>query len=205
MTDVAIILDTRSSSEVTLDKGNSLFEHSVNAAAALAIRFLKDGNRVSLLMYGRQLDWTLPGYSKIQEERIKRNLARAELGESLIFNTLDKIPAQLLPPKSQLVLISPLQTDDLRVLINLRSRGYSVLVVSPEPIMFELEDFKEETETLNMATKFAAIERRLLIKRLQQAGIQVVNWNVTESLNATLQQFFIRPLPPIISWRFLSE
>jgi uncharacterized protein (DUF58 family) len=202
VTDVGIILDTRKSSEIILESGKSLFEYSVDAAAALAIRFLKDGNRVSLLMYGTQLDWTLPGYSKLQQERIKNSLARAELGESLVFDTLEKIPTQLLPPKSQLVLISPLQADDYPALINLRSRGYSLLVVSPEPILFELEDFKESDGDVDLASKFATIERKLLVQRLRQAGIQVVNWDVSEPLNAALQQFYARPVPSIVSWRF---
>jgi uncharacterized protein (DUF58 family) len=199
---VGIILDTRRSSEIILESGKSLFEYSVDAAAALAIRFLKDGNRVSLLMYGTQLDWTLPGYSKLQQERIKNSLARAELGDSLVFDTLEKIPTQLLPPKSQLVLVSPLQAGDYTALINLRSRGYSLLVVSPEPILFELGDFGEVDENIDLAKKFASIERKLLVQRLRQAGIQVVNWDVSVPLNAALQQFYARPLPAIVSWRF---
>jgi uncharacterized protein (DUF58 family) len=202
VTDVGVILDTRRSSEIILESGKSLFEYSVDAAAALAIRFLKDGNRVSLLMYGTQLDWTLPGYSKLQQERIKNSLARAELGDSLVFDTLEKIPTQLLPSKSQLVLISPLQAEDYPALINLRSRGYSLLVVSPEPILFELRDLEEADENVDLAMKFASIERKLLVQRLRQAGIQVVNWDVSVPLNAALQQFYARPLPAIVSWRF---
>ena len=44
--DVSIILDARQRSEVRVNGGNSLFECSVRATAAMAESFLNDGNRV---------------------------------------------------------------------------------------------------------------------------------------------------------------
>ena len=58
--DVGIIVDTRQRSQIVAESGETLFEFSVQAASALADSFLKDGNRVGLLMYGTLLDWTLP-------------------------------------------------------------------------------------------------------------------------------------------------
>lgn len=193
ITDVGLILDTRKRSEVRAPRGISLFEHSIDATAALANRFLTDGNRVGLLLYGTQLDWTLPGYSKIQKERIKNSLARAELGDSLVFDKLENIPTRLLPPKSQVVLVSPLQPDDLSVLINLRAHGYSVLVVSPDPIAFEHDHLKGDQDQIEKATRFAQIERTSLLKQLRQAGVQVINWDVNEALQTALHRSYQRP------------
>lgn len=193
ITDVGLILDTRVRSEVRTRDGASLFEHSVDAAASLAGRFLDDGNRVGLLMYGTQLDWTLPGYSKIQKERIQNSLARAELGESLVFDKLENIPTRLLPPKSQVVLISPLQSDDLSTLINLRAHGYAILVLSPDPIAFEERHLKGD-DTAARAARFAHLERQSLLQNLRQAGIQVVNWQVENSLQAALHRAYLRPV-----------
>lgn len=198
ITDVGLILDTRLRSEVRTEGGASLFEHSVDAAASLAGRFLDDGNRVGLLMYGTQLDWTLPGYSKIQKERIQNSLARAELGESLVFDKLENIPTRLLPPKSQVVLISPLQGDDLSTLINLRAHGYAVLVVSPDPIAFEESHLQENQMTVR-AARFAHLERQSLLQNLRQAGIQVVNWRVENSLQAALHRAYLRPVRAVRS------
>jgi uncharacterized protein (DUF58 family) len=58
--DVGIILDARSIAEIKTDK-DSLFEHSVRAAASLAQYFLGDGNRVGLLVYGNYIQWTWLG------------------------------------------------------------------------------------------------------------------------------------------------
>ena len=77
--DVGLILDGR---RRTNDFGDrSIFEHSVLATAALADTFLNAGNRVGLLFYGRQITWTMPGYGKLQSERILHDLSLLEPGE----------------------------------------------------------------------------------------------------------------------------
>jgi len=58
--DVGIVLDGRIRTNTFADE-HSLFEHSVQAAASLAITLLGQGNRVGLLVYGRFLGWTVPG------------------------------------------------------------------------------------------------------------------------------------------------
>ena len=136
--DVGVIVDARRRSHIRA-AGVSLFESTVQAAAALAQSALGDGNRVGLLVYGSFLDWTIPGYGKTQRERILQALARAEPGDSLVFDNLDLLPTRLFPPESQLILVSPLVQDDLPVLIRLRARGYQVLVISPDPIPLEVE------------------------------------------------------------------
>jgi uncharacterized protein (DUF58 family) len=62
--DVGLILDIRQRNDVQV-RGKPLLEHSVAATASLAAAFLNDGNRVGMLIYGRYLNWTFPGYGKI--------------------------------------------------------------------------------------------------------------------------------------------
>jgi uncharacterized protein (DUF58 family) len=174
--DVGLILDARQRSDVRVGV-DSLFEHSVRATAALAETFLSDGNRVGLLVYGRILDWTFPGYGKVQRERILRALARARTGESQVFDNLEYLPTKFFPAQSQIVLVSPLFPDDAPMLIRLRAQGYQVLVVRPDPISFELKGF-EPSPTVELAERIARVERVLLLRKLQQAGIQVVDWQV---------------------------
>ena len=135
--DVGIILDGRQKTNI-FDKDHSLFEHSVLAAAALADVLLSQGNRVGLLNYGRLLHWTFPGYGKIQRERILQALAQAQVGSSTVFSELGYIPPRLFPSHSQIVLVSPLDGEDVNVLVQLRARGYQVMAVSPDPVTFEL-------------------------------------------------------------------
>lgn len=174
--DVGLILDVRRRSNVWA-KNDSLFEHAVEATAALAETFLNDGNRVGLLLYGGLLNRTLPGYGKVQRERILQALARAELGDSLIFERLEYLPTRLFPPNSQLVLISPLFEEDVPMLVHLRARGYQVLVISPDPVSFERKTLAVDTDEA-LAARIARLERSVTLRKLWQAGIRVVDWQV---------------------------
>jgi uncharacterized protein (DUF58 family) len=157
---------------------------------------LGDGNRVSLLRYGGLLDWTVPGYGKFQQERILQSLARAQLGDSMVFDKLEHLPTRFFPPKSQIVLVSPLARDDADLLPRLRSRGYQVLVISPDPIAFEVS-LLPENDLVNMAARIAQVERELVCRKLRQAGVQVVNWPVSTPLDQLLRvsQAALRPFP----------
>ncbi|MGC9521722.1 MAG: DUF58 domain-containing protein [Anaerolineae bacterium] len=182
--DVGLILDARERNDVTVD-GESLFEYSVEATAALAETFLGEGNRVGLLVYGRGLERTFPGYGKYQCQRILRALAQAQIGDSLVFDSLDYLPTRFFPAKSQIVLVSPLCEDDPPVLIRLRARGYQVLVVSPNPVGFETQALPEG-QARELATRIARAERNLWIHQLRRVGISVVNWQVEHSLDTVI-------------------
>ena len=134
--DVAVVLDGRERANLRA-AGRSLFEHSIVAAGSLASALLQQGNRVGLLVYSHYLQWTFPGYGRIQRERILHALAQAAPGASQIFEGLQYLPTRLFPPESQIVLVSPLLEDDLATVIQLRARGYQVLVVCPDPVSFE--------------------------------------------------------------------
>ena len=191
--DVGIILDTRQRSQIVADNGETLFEFSVQAASALAETFIKDGNRVGLLLYGTLLDWTFPDYGKIQRERILKRLSSAQPGESLVFDELDNLPKSLLPPNSQIVFISPLHENDLQVLISLRARGYVVMVISPNPISFEQTRLLKPVENIQTASRLSELERILMLKKLQQAGIQVLDWNTAVELDQAVAVALSRP------------
>jgi uncharacterized protein (DUF58 family) len=179
--DVGLIVDARRRSNLVA-LGPALFESAIQAAAALAESILNDGNRVGLLVYGSFLDWTLPGYGKVQRERILQALAHAEPGSSMVFERLDLLPTRLFPPESQLILISPLVKDDAPVLVRLRARGYQLLILSPDPIPLEVAAFGRRPGA-ELAARVARLERSLLLQRLQQAGIRVVDWPIDTPLD----------------------
>jgi uncharacterized protein (DUF58 family) len=143
------------------------------------------------------LDWALPGYGKVQRERILQSLARAETGESMIFEKLENLPKRLLPANSQLVLISPLHADDLPVLVHLRARGYALLVISPDPITFELAAHDEDDRSVNLAARLARFERKLMLNRLSQAGVQILDWDVNIPLDGAIHMTLARRIPQV--------
>jgi uncharacterized protein (DUF58 family) len=174
--DVGLILDARLRSDVQ-SGDDSLFEHAIRATASLAEAFLSDGNRVGLLVYGRVLDWTFPGYGKVQRERVLRALARAQTGDSQIFDNLVYLPTRFFPAQSQLVLVSPLWRDDLPTLIRLRAHGYEVLVIRPNLVLMEMEKIGSQPGA-DLAARIVRVEHALLLRKLLQAGIRVVDWQV---------------------------
>jgi uncharacterized protein (DUF58 family) len=182
--DIGLILDARQRTQVEL-AGQSLFEYSVGATAALAESFLDAGNRVGFLRYGRFLDRVHPGYGKRQRERILRALARAETGESQVFDKLEYLPTRFFPRKSQIVLISPLCSEDTDFLVYLRGQGYEVLVVSPDPVTFEYRAAAPRPE-IDLAYRIATLERVALFRRLCQAGVRVVDWDISQPLEFVL-------------------
>jgi uncharacterized protein (DUF58 family) len=190
--DVGIVLDGRERSNLSAG-GQSLFEHSVLAAGALADAFLTQGNRVGLLIYSQYLQWTLPGYGKLQRERIVHALSRAEPGASQIFDGLQYVPTRVFPSESQIVLVSPLVEDDYSTLVQLRARGYQVLVVIPDPVSFE-EDYlarrlgKFTKGDVELAARVIRMERTLLLGRIQRTGVQVVEWNVAQPFDQAMRR-----------------
>jgi uncharacterized repeat protein (TIGR01451 family) len=185
--DVGIVLDGRLRTN-EFARGHSVFEYSVTAAASLADALLSQGNRVGLLLYASYLGWTFPGYGKIQRERILHALANAKTGDSQVFSDLEHMPTRLFPPESQIVFVSPLVDDDLRPLVQLRAQGYGVLVVSPNPVKFELSYLPGSNPAVDLAGRVIHMERLLLLQKLQRASIQVLDWNVVEPFDLLVKR-----------------
>ncbi|MGD9101498.1 MAG: DUF58 domain-containing protein [Anaerolineae bacterium] len=175
--DVGLILDIRQVTNLYVNQ-SSMLEYAIEAAATLADAFLNRGNRVGLFLYGGSIDWTYPGYGKVQRERVLQALSRATLQKSQVFEKLAYLPTRLFPIRSQLVLVSPLRPADLDDLVGLRARGYQLLVISPDPVAFEAEILASDPY-LDLAVRVARLERAHLFHQLQQVGIRIFEWQVS--------------------------
>jgi uncharacterized protein (DUF58 family) len=184
--DVGIILDARSIAEIRTDHA-SLFEHSVAAAASLADYFIRQGNRVGLLIYGHFIQWVFPGYGKGQRARILGTLAGAVLGEHAVFKEFRNLPIRLFPAESQVVLVSPLRSEDVHPLRFLRALGYRTLIVSPDPIAFEKQQIPE-CPVRELAERIARTERSATLAKLRRCGTQVIDWDVSAALGISIRK-----------------
>jgi uncharacterized protein (DUF58 family) len=189
--DVGLILDGRVRTN-EFARGHSLFEFSVQASAALMDALLMQGNRVGLLVYAAFLNWTFPGYGKLQREKILYSLAHARPGGSDIFANFQYLPTRLFPPESQIVLVSPLHEDDLTPLVQLRAKGYQVLVVSPNPVKFELS-YLPQNRNVTLAGRVIQIDRIVLLQKIQRAGIQVLDWDVAVPFDQVVKRSLSHP------------
>jgi uncharacterized protein (DUF58 family) len=181
--DIGIILDARARA-YPARRGRSLFEYAASASASLADILLDQGNRVGFLAYGLSLDWTTPGFGRVQKQRVLTRLARVEPGESYVFERLDAIPDRLLPAGSQLVIVSPLGPDDMQAVLRLRMMRYSVLVVSPDPLAYAAVPNPDSAEAAGM--RIARAGRRVMLQRLRHAGIPVIDWDTAKPFDATV-------------------
>jgi len=188
---IGIIVDARSRSNL-LAGGRSSFSYSVQAAASLSDLFLAQANRVGLMIYGSHLDWTVPGYGRMQRERIMLALAGARAGHSRIFDRMKYLPTRLFAPQSQLIFISPVIREDVGFLRILRARGYQILVVSPDRITAEAELLSGKPD-LSLAIRLALIEQVLITRGLAHVGIQRVVWDISQPLEQVIEAQVGRP------------
>jgi len=187
--DVNIILDARAKSHARLPEGTT-FDHSVRAAAGLASHFLAQGNNVGLLIYGDYMQWVFPGIGRLQQERILDELAEARLGDKAVFEELRFIPTRLFPPRSQLILVSPLvDEDDIEIVALLIDRGYSILLVCPYSMRVGHDERRTaDTSAVDLATRILDLRRDLFLGGLAGVGASVIDWRVEHPFRVACRQ-----------------
>jgi uncharacterized protein (DUF58 family) len=181
---VGLIVDARLRTNLVSQSG-SLFEYSVRAAASVAENFLNDGNRVSLLIYGSEMSRVFSGYGKSQRDRILRALANANPGVNYALESLMHLPTQIFPAKSQIILISSLLPEDIAIILRMRSQGYAVMVISPDPVAYEATTSQEAND---LAYRMANAERSFILQQLRENGVQTVNWRVDQPLELAIRE-----------------
>jgi uncharacterized protein (DUF58 family) len=181
MTDVVVVLDIRTAAHLKVGD-QCTFEPCCRAAASLAAHFIRQGNRVGLLLYGNALDWIEPAGGRFHLEKVLAAITRAQPVRSLAFDELASLPVQLLPSGSQVVVVSSLARDgDELALASLHARGYSVLAVYVD--MLELErDSQPQDPALELACRAMALRTSAAIRRMESLGVHVILWDVRRPL-----------------------
>jgi uncharacterized protein (DUF58 family) len=185
--DIWLILDARRRSDFMVGV-ESLFEIMVEITTSVAQLLIQNGNRVGLLIFGGFLDWTYLGSGKKHREKVLAALTKAKTGESRIFNKLGNLPTRIFPPRSQIIFVSPIHSEDYVFLSSLRGRLYQVLCISPDPISFELGRWDQEDYS-ELGVRIAKVERRFLLSRLRYSGIQVLNLDSSLPIEMSLGRF----------------
>ena len=186
--DVGLILDARLQTEVQFGK-ESLFGCSVSATMSLAELFLREGNRVGLLVFGQHMTPLQPGYGKKQLHRISTALASANAKSNFSLIYLEYVQKRLFSNRALIVIISSLALNDLQTYKQLRAYGYQIVLVSPDPVNFTILHSPPDS-VLDLALRAARIERYAHLKQLLRLGVKVIDWQVERSLNETLHTIF---------------
>jgi uncharacterized protein (DUF58 family) len=182
-TDVVLFLDTftdvASGMRGTLDM-------TVRAATSLAHRYLQRKDRVGVVSFGGLLSWLVPASGTQQLYRIVDSLLQTDIVLSFARRGIDVLPPRTLPPKALVLALSPLL--DVRAagaILDLRARGFDLIVIEVSPVPF-VDD--EGDELAKLAYRLWRLSRESLRARYEQAGVPVVEWVDGVALDAVLEE-----------------
>lgn len=178
--DVGLVLDGRTVVEDEV-AGESLCEHGVRATASLATTFLRQGNRVGLLVLGESDARVFPGCGRIHRERILSCLAGVRGRAVAPLRDPGHSLARMFPARSIVIVLTPLLLDDTALLLRLRAHGRRVVVVSPDAIEFRAPAFPTDPVG-RLAVRAARVERQLALRAVSRLQIPVVDWRVDRPL-----------------------
>jgi uncharacterized protein (DUF58 family) len=182
-TDVVLFLDTftdvGSGAHGTLDL-------TVRAATSLAHRYLERKDRVGVVSFGGYLSWLLPASGTRQLYRIVDSLLQMDIVLSFARKGIDILPPRTLPAKALVLALSPLlDPRSAGALLDLRARGFDLVVIEVSPVPFV---HAGGDELAKLAYRLWRLSRESLRMRYEEAGVPVVEWVDGEPLNAVLEE-----------------
>ena len=182
-TDVVLFLDTFTDAR-SRDRGT--LDLTVRAATTLAHRYLERKDRVGLVSFGGYLSWLVPASGSHQLYRIVDSLLQMDIVLSYAMRDVDVLPPRSLPPKALVLALTPLlDTRTAPALLDLRARGFDLVVVEVSPVPF-VDPGRDELERLSYRMWRVAREAQRM--RYRQAGIPVVEWQDGVPLNVPLEE-----------------
>jgi uncharacterized protein (DUF58 family) len=170
-TDVVLFLDTFAEVRV---EGRSTNDRAVRAAATLAHGYLQRKDRLGLVGFGGFLSWLVPASGTRQLYAIIDALLTSQIVHSFALRDVDVLPPRTLPPKALVLAITPLLDNrTAAALLDLRARGYDLVVVEVSPLELVEPDPGSATQ---LAHRLWRLSRDALRWRYEQVGIPVVTW-----------------------------
>lgn len=183
---VVFLIDARTSAYVSRDsRGIHAVERSVEAAGQLFTKLSDEGNRVGIAAAGSDTCWVAPDTGLDHRAKVRELLA-VDPGLSPIPKAKQTAPRRWqttlrtrLESGTQIVYLSPLSDEGtLRIARQFDEQGFPVTVISPDP-----------TSDQSPSHRLAGVARQLRVSTLRGAGIPVIDWPWTKSLDAALAHY----------------
>ncbi len=182
-TDVVLFLDTFTDVE---SDDRSTFDMTVRAATSLAHLYLQRKDRVGLVSFGGFLSWLMPASGTQQLYRIVDSLLQMNIVLSFAAKGVDILPPRTLPPKALVLALSPLlDSRSAAALLDLRARGFDLVVIEVSPVPFVRPGTGELSR---LSYRLWRLTRESLRARYEQAGVPVVEWIDGVPLNVPLEE-----------------
>jgi uncharacterized protein (DUF58 family) len=181
--DVVIFLDTFA--EARGDETSTL-DFAVRAAASLAEHYLAVHDRVGLVGFGGVVRWLTPAAGTAQLYRIVDALLETEVALSFAWKDIDVLPARSLTPQALVIALTPLLDErGVGALLDLRSRGFDLVVVDVSPLAFTAEP---RDHAAHPALRVWRLWREALRFRYERLGVAVVEWDGSQPLGEAVEE-----------------
>lgn len=170
--DVVVFLDSFTAAgderETTLDRG-------VRAASALISGYLRHKDRVGFVSFGGRVNWLRPQTGIAQLYRIVDALLDTQVVLNYAWRHVDALPRQTLPPKALVLALTPLLDErSIGALLDLRGRGFDLVVIELSPLPFVAAG---KGEGAALAYRIWRLQRDAVRGRFERAGVPVGVWD----------------------------
>jgi uncharacterized protein (DUF58 family) len=165
--------------------GTGTLDQAIRAADSLAEQYLVHKDRVGLVNFGGVLNWLRPGAGMQQRYRIVEALLNTEITLSYAWKEIDVLPRGTLPAKALVLALTPLLDDRaVSALLDLRARGFDLVVIEVSPLPFAEP---EPGELGQLAFRLWKLVREARRAEYERAGAPVVEWQDGTPLTAILE------------------
>jgi uncharacterized protein (DUF58 family) len=168
--DVVLFLDTFAEAE---HRAEGTLDATVHAAAALGSAYLARRDRVALVSFGGVLNWLTAGAGTRQLYRIVDALIASDVRLSYAWKDVTHLPRRLLPARALVLALSPLlDARGIGALLDLRARGYDLVVVEISPLPLAAAAGPQQ-----LSLRFWRLQRDTLRARFEALGVPVTCWD----------------------------
>jgi uncharacterized protein (DUF58 family) len=158
---------------------------AVRAASSLVTHYLSTRDRVGLVSFGGVVRWLAPSSADIQRYRIVEALLETQIALSFGWKDIDVLPRRSLTPHALIIALTPLLDErGVHALVDLRRRGFDLVVVEISPAVFAASD---QSPFDLLAARFWRLERDTMRFRLEELGVAAVQWDGRTPLAAVVE------------------
>jgi uncharacterized protein (DUF58 family) len=166
--DIVLFLDTFAEAE-RAEAGT--LDTAVHAAAALASTYLTRRDRVALVSFGGTLSWLVGSPGTRQLYRIVDALLESHVKPSFRWTDITHVPGHLLPARALVIAVSPLLDErSIGALLDLRARGYDLVVIEISPLA------PGDADSHRLPMRLWQLQREMLRTRFERLGVPVARW-----------------------------
>jgi uncharacterized protein (DUF58 family) len=161
-----------------------LLDRCVRATAALTNSYLRNHDRVGVVVLGGVVHWVSGQTGALQFYRVIEELLSVQEFDSAVNPDLDRLPPAVLPAGSLVALATPLLDARTTALVHdLRQRRFPVVVVD---VLGTEPPASLTTDSSALAQRMWRLERHAQRAELADVGAHVVDWRGDASLDAAL-------------------